>query len=192
MKRVTTTGAGLWLAALLAMAGCFGHNSESDVASSGNPEADQRANQRVGTDKAASNQKERTLYERIGGAETINALVDDMVARSMADPRVNFERRGVKTNWLGKTYHAWQPTDDNVARLKQHFAEFLTVATGGPAQYTGRDVRETHEGMRITNTEFDAMIGDIKTSMDRLGLGAREKRDLLAVFETTRKEIVEK
>ncbi len=49
-----------------------------------------------------------------------------------------------------------------------------------------------HKGMKISNTEFDAMVGDIKTSMERLNLRNREKRDLLAIVETVRKEIVEK
>jgi ribosomal 50S subunit-associated protein YjgA (DUF615 family) len=46
--------------------------------------------------------------------------------------------------------------------------------------------------MRISNNEFDAMVGDIKASMDKLGTATREKRDLLAIIETTRKQIVEK
>jgi hypothetical protein len=46
--------------------------------------------------------------------------------------------------------------------------------------------------MKISNSEFDAMVGDIKVSMDRLRIPSREKRDLMAIIETTRKEIVEK
>jgi hemoglobin len=70
--------------------------------------------------------------------------------------------------------------------------EFLTLAAGGPSQYTGRDMTAVHKGMRITNTEFDAMIGDIKVSMDKVGIGRREMRELLAILETTRKQVVEK
>ena len=80
----------------------------------------------------------------------------------------------------------------NVARFKQRMVEFLALAAGGPSQYSGRDMKEVHEGMRITNNEFDAMVGDIKTSMDKLGIKPREKRELLAIVETTRKQIVEK
>jgi hemoglobin len=183
-------------AALVLAAGCsFGNKGEPRTAGSGDPEADQRAEQRVGasSDKSGSGQaKEKTLYERIGGDEGISRLVDDMIPRSVNDPRVNFSRTDVKTNFLGRKYPAWDATPQNVDALKQHMREFLTLATGGPAQYTGRDIGEVHKGMRITNSEFDAMVGDIKASMDRLGFAAREKRDLLAVFETTRKQIVEK
>jgi hemoglobin len=184
-------------ALLIASAGCsFGGRGESDPAASGDPEADQRAEQRVGADSGkgtkAAAKRELPLYERLGGHEAIAALVDDMVTRSVEDPRVNFERREVKTNFLGKKYPAWEPTPQNVDVLKRHMTEFLTLAAGGPAEYTGREVGEVHKGMKITNAEFDAMVGDIKASMDRLGFAAKEKKDLLAIIETTRKQIVEK
>ena len=189
-------GAGATLAALLMAAGCASRSSESQGATSGDPEADQRADQRVGVKDGSApggaKARERTLYERIGGGQGIAAIVDDMVTRSIADPRVNFERRDVRTNFLGRKYKAWDPSPQNVEVLKQHMTEFLTLAAGGPAQYTGREVGEVHHGMRITNSEFDVMVGDIKASMDRLGIATREKRDLLAIIETTRKQIVEK
>ena len=55
-----------------------------------------------------------------------------------------------------------------------------------------RDIGAVHKGMKISNNEFDAMVGDIKASMDRLKVPTREQRDLLAIVETTRKQIVEK
>ena len=175
---------------LLAGAGC-GMGKDTSVSSSGDPEADQRADMRLGSDDGKGKAKQ-TLYDRLGGEKTIVALVDDMTARAMADPRVNFDRNDVKASWIGGKYKPWQPTPENVEHFKQHMVEFLTLATGGPTDYTGRDMRAAHKGMKISNNEFDAMIGDIKTSMDKLGIGRAEKRDLLAVIETTRKEIVEK
>jgi hypothetical protein len=53
-------------------------------------------------------------------------------------------------------------------------------------------MHEVHKDMRISNAEFDAMVGDAKASLQRLGFGAREQRDLLAIFETTRKQVVER
>ena len=49
-----------------------------------------------------------------------------------------------------------------------------------------------HKAMRITNEEFDAMVGNIKTSMEKLEVPRREMREFLAIVETTRKQIVEK
>lgn len=184
----------LALALMLGVAGCAGNGEEEALPSSGNPEADLRAEQRVGgKDKDRKGDKEEpTLYERLGGARGISALVDDMTARVIADPRVNFERKDVRRNILLKEYEPWQPTQKNVARFKQHMVEFLTLAAGGPAKYTGRELRIVHDDMLITNAEFDAMVGDVKASMDKLGIGTREQKEVLAIIETTRKQIVER
>ncbi|MGH7244178.1 MAG: group I truncated hemoglobin [Phycisphaerales bacterium] len=173
---------------LLTLSGCG--SSGSAPAASGDPEADRRAELRVGADGKKSDS--RTLYDRLGGEPGIAAIVDDMTDRVIADPRVNFERKNVKTNWVGSQYKSWQPTPESVQSFKVHMVQFLSLAAGGPTQYTGRDMATVHKGMRITNNEFDAMVGDIKASMDRLGIAAPEKRDLLAIVETTRKQIVEK
>jgi hemoglobin len=180
----------LFILLLLAAGGCWG-GGERSVASSGDPEADRRADQRVGAEDGQARDG-RTLYERLGGDAGVVAIVEDMTARVIADPRVNFERRNVRASWLGGKYDAWNPTPENVERFKRHMIEFLMLAAGGPAEYTGRDIAEIHKGMKITNNEFDAMVGDIKATMDKLGLATREKRDVLAIIETTRKQIVEK
>lgn len=184
---------GMMLVTLIASAaGCSG-KGDSTLPSSGDPEADRRADMRVGADEAGKDgAKARTLYDRLGGERTITAIVDDMTTRVLADPRVNFERKDVETNWIGSKRKPWSTSPENVNRFKIHMVEFLTLASGGPAEYSGRDMKVVHKGMRITNNEFDATVGDIKTSMDKLGIAAREKRDLLAIIESTRKEIVEK
>ena len=81
---------------------------------------------------------------------------------------------------------------ENIDRFKRHMTEFLTLAAGGPSEYTGREMAAVHKGMRITNTEFDAMVGDIKVSMENVGIARTEMRELLAIIESTRKQIVEK
>ena len=192
MRLEQALGRSLAVAALgltLVMAGCAGSGGgESELPSSGNPDADARAEQRV--DKKDG--KEATLYERLGGSRGITAVVDDMTARVIADPRVNFERKDVRRSVLLRKYDAWEPTPQNVARFKQHMVEFLTLAAGGPAKYTGRELRTVHDDMLITNAEFDAMVGDVKASMEKQGINAREQKEVLAIVETTRKQIVEK
>src|SRR5688572_19885945 len=133
----------------LTCAGCFSNGESSLPSTSGDPEADQRAALRIGKEGDKSGAKNATLYERLGGREKIAALVNDFTARIIADPRVNFERTNVKTNWIGNKYKAWQPTPENVERFKQHMVEFFVVATGGPSEYTGREMKSVHEGMKI-------------------------------------------
>lgn len=190
---------------LLAPMGCgTGRGGQKDeFFTSGSREADQRASQRMakheqltgngGGAEAGRDEGTIPLYDRLGGKEAIAAIVDDFTTRVIQDPRVNWERRGVKSG--GSLFRraesvTWEPTVENVTRLKKHMAQFLSLATGGPAQYDGQSIEASHEGMRITNAEFDAAIGDLKASLDNLQIPSLEQKELLAIIESTRPQIV--
>src|SRR5436190_8535831 len=133
---------------------------------SGSREADQRAEQRIAKDKQIQGKGEgkddtkpggkAPLYERLGGEKGVSAIVDDFVTRAMADPRVNWERKGVKRG--GFSIHRndsvqWNPGPDDIGKLKTHLAQFLSLATGGPVKYEGKEIAPAHSGMHITNSE---------------------------------------
>ena len=120
----------------------------------------------------------KSLYERLGGEPAITAVVEDFVGRAAGDPKVNFFRDG---EYKGL----------DVARLKQLLVEFIGKATGGPQEYTGRNMKQTHQGMKITNAEFDALAADLAASLDKFNVPAKEKNELLTIVGTTRKDIVE-
>ena len=115
-----------------------------------------------------------TLYERLGGKEAITAVIDDFVARCAADSRIN-----------GK----FARTD--VARLKGMLVDQVCMASGGPCDYRGRDMRETHDGMAVTAGEFDALVADLVATLNQFGVGKQEQDELLAVLGPLRAEIVE-
>jgi hemoglobin len=87
---------------------------------------------------------------------------------------------------------AWNATPENVAKLKAHMAQFLALATGGPSVYQGREIQGAHAGMKITNAEFDAAIGDLKATLDKFQVANQDQKDLLSIVESTRVQIVEK
>jgi len=62
--------------------------------------------------------------------------------------------------------------------------------TGGPSQYTGKDIKSAHANMHISNPEFDAAMGDLKATLDKLQIANQEQKELLAVVESTREQIV--
>jgi hemoglobin len=188
---------------IVSLFGCGGQKGGKtpDFFTSGSREADQRAEQRVakvqemrgkGADEQDPKATKQSLYERLGGQQGLDAIVDDFVVRAIADPRVNWERKGVRPKGLHLTQKSieWRPTEENVNKVKKHLAQFLAVATGGPAQYEGRDIKELHGGMRITNAEFDAAIGDLKATLDKLHLPTVEQKELLAIVESTRPQVV--
>jgi hemoglobin len=85
----------------------------------------------------------------------------------------------------------WSATPQNVGTMNLHMVQFLTLATGGPAQYQGKEMRPVHSGLHISNAEFDAAVGDFKATLDKLKVPNREQKELLAIIESTRPEIVE-
>ncbi len=134
-----------------------------------------------------------TLFAQLGGEAGISNIVVDFLPRVMQDPRVNWDRKGVVQG--GFSLHrnrsvAWNPTPQHVALLQKHMIEFLTLATGGPPHYTGAEMRTAHASLHITNPEFDAAMGDLKESLDKFKIPNTQQKDLLAVVETTRPEIV--
>jgi hemoglobin len=148
-----------------------------------------------GTNVAAQATEKLALFNRLGGEAGISNLVADFLPRVMDDPRVNWSRRGVTQGGFsihaGKSV-AWNPNSQHIELLKGHMIEFLALATGGPSKYTGRQMEEVHGDMHISNPEFDAAIGDLKASLDRLKIPNKEQKELLAIVESTRPEIVTK
>jgi len=145
------------------------------------------------TNKMAKAEGKTSLYERLGGEVGISNIVADFTARVLDDPRVNWSRKGVTRG--GLSIHAnksvaWDPNEQNVATLKQHLVEFFALATGGPPHYTGKDIQATHKDMKISNPEFDAAVGDLKASLDKLQIANTEQKELLAIVESTRPQIV--
>jgi hemoglobin len=84
----------------------------------------------------------------------------------------------------------WNASPENVEQLKKHIEQFIALSTGGPSFYDGKDIKAAHADMHITNAEFDAAAGDLKATMDKLQVPDAEQKELLAVIETTREQIV--
>jgi hemoglobin len=179
--------------------------AEDRFFTSGSTEADQRASQRMARDEQLAEtsgeepavEERKTLYERLGGEAGLATIVDDFIARVLQDPRVNWARRGVRESGFFSTFRRadpeavhWEANPQQIARLKRHFVQFLSLATGGPPQYDGQEMKQSHAGMQITNPEFDAAIGDLKATLDRLHVADREQKELLAIMESTRPQIV--
>ncbi len=133
------------------------------------------------------------LFDRLGGEAGISNVVADFMPRVLDDPRVNWRRREVRRGGLSihrEQSVTWKDNPQSVELLKKHLIQFVGLATGGPARYEGKEIKPTHAYMHISNTEFDAVIGDLKASLDRLKIANREQKELLAIVESTRPEIV--
>ncbi|HWD93905.1 MAG TPA: group 1 truncated hemoglobin [Verrucomicrobiae bacterium] len=147
----------------------------------------------AGTNQAARAVGKLSLYERLGAEAGISNIVVDFIPRAMQDPRVNWDRKGETVGGLSIHHSksvAWDASPQNVALLQNHMVQFLTLATGGPAHYEGKEIKQTHADMHISNAEFDATLGDLKASLDKLQVPNTEQKELLAIVESTRPLIV--
>jgi hemoglobin len=116
----------------------------------------------------------KSLYDRLGGLDAINAVTESWVARVGGDDRAN-----------GK----FARTD--LPRLKQELADQLCEVTGGPCAYTGRSMRETHTGMETTAGEFDVVMQHLGATLDELRVPKPEQGELVALLMPMRDDIVE-
>jgi hemoglobin len=194
-----------FVVAAVAIGGCASEEKKDrDFHTSGSREADQRAEQRVaktqqlrgegGKESDAEASKKKSLYERLGGEKGVALIVEDWVNRAIADPRVNWERKGVKSGrwYQDKKSVEWQNTPEKGTAMKKHIAQFISNATGGPTLYEGREMKPVHANMAISNAEFDAAIGDLQASMDNLKIPVDDQKELLSIVESARSQIATK
>lgn len=124
-----------------------------------------------------SNASSKSLYERLGGYDAVAAVVSDFVPRLMADPQLGrfWQNRG----------------QDGIQREKQLLIDYLCNAAGGPVYYTGRDMKMSHAGMGISESDWQIMTDHLTATLARFNVPDAEQGDLLAFIESTKADIVE-
>ena len=115
----------------------------------------------------------KSLYERLGGTPAITAVVEEFVARTTTDPRI-------KDRFF----------NTDATNLKKQLVDFVCMATGGPCKYTGRDMATAHGGMELVDDEFNALVEDLKKSLDKFKVGPQEQQDLLGALGPMKPDIV--
>ena len=118
-----------------------------------------------------------SLYARLGGYDAIAAAVTNLMPRLLSDPKL-------WVYWKGKSLQSRRRGD-------QLLIDFLCAAFGGPVFYAGPDMKTSHQGLGITNEEWDIALGHIGATLDALGVAAREKGEVLAAAESLKGDIVE-
>jgi len=118
--------------------------------------------------------QDKSLYERLGGKDSLTAVVDDFVGRAAADTRINMK--------FAKS---------DIPRLKTHLVEQLCQATGGPCKYSGQDMKKAHKNMKVTEGEFNALVEDLVAALDHFNVPAKEKDDLIKILAPLKDQIVE-
>lgn len=119
-----------------------------------------------------------TLYQRLGGRDGIETLVDDIVAAHLRNPVIS------------PRFEPYVEDPERLGEVKAHLCDFLAQGSGGPASYEGRSMPAAHRGMNISVEEYMAAVDDIMAALDENDIGERAKKDVLAISYRLKDEIV--
>jgi len=122
--------------------------------------------------------KSETLYHRIGGYDTIAAIVDEFLQSLATVPEM--ARFSTSMNL------------DSRRRNRQLTLDFLAAATGGPTLYLGKDMKPSHAGLGISASEWKIAMDHIERALAKFKVPQRESKELLAIVDGLKGEIVER
>jgi len=120
---------------------------------------------------------DKTLYERLGGYDAICAVANNLLPRLQADPQLArfWQHRG----------------EDGLRREKQLLIDFLCSSAGGPLYYTGRDMKTSHKGMKISESDWSAFLGHVTATLESFKVPQAECDEVVAFVQSTKPDIVE-
>lgn len=115
-----------------------------------------------------------SLYERLGAADGIRRIVDDVVANHLLNPVVNVRFRHVK----------------DLSHLKEMAFQFFCMGSGGPQSYQGKDMRSAHQGMNISEQEYLAVMDDIVAALRKHGVDDNSCNEVVAILYSLKNEVM--
>jgi hemoglobin len=122
---------------------------------------------------------QKSLYDRLGGVYAIAAVIEDFIDRIMDDPQLNANPK------VDEAHH-------RISRAGFKFlaTEMVCWAAGGPQQYSGRSMRDSHVHLDITEDEWQVFLADLQASLDKFAVPQAEQREIFAIIASTKSDIV--
>jgi hemoglobin len=119
---------------------------------------------------------DKTLYEKLGGEKAVDAAVDIFYRKVLNDDRINKFFDGVDM-------------DKQAAKQKA----FLTLAFGGPNNYSGKDMRKGHAALvskGLNDTHFDAVVENLGATLKELNVPDELIAQAAKIAESTRNDVL--
>ena len=123
----------------------------------------------------ANTKQKVSLYEKLGAEEGLRRIVNDILDKNLNNPLISHYFR-----------------DIDMPRLKQLVFEFFSMGTGGPHQYTGRDMRTSHSRMNISEEDFQSGNEDVSLVLKEHGIPQEEINEVIAILDSMKADIVRK
>lgn len=125
----------------------------------------------------ANQHMEQSLYKRLGGYDALAAVTDDFIGRLAGD-------KSLQRFFGGHS-------KDSLGRIRQLVVDQLCAATGGPCVYIGRDMKTSHQGMGISEADWNAAVVHLTATLDKFKVPDREKKEVLGAVSGFKNDIVE-
>lgn len=114
-----------------------------------------------------------SLYDQLGGKPAVDAAVDLFYEKVLADSRINHHFNGI-----------------DMARQRGKQRIFLTYAFGGPVKYDGKDMREAHRHLSLTEEDFGAVAGHLHTTLEELDVPPSLIDQVMAIAASTHDDVL--
>ena len=118
-----------------------------------------------------------TLYQRIGGYDVIAGIVDDFLRR-------------IREDALFQRFLMTRSTDSR-NRARQLLVDQMCALAGGPCIYIGRDMKTSHAGLGITESEWDANMKHAADALARFNVAEKEREEFLAIISRFKDDIID-
>ena len=115
----------------------------------------------------------QSLYEKFGGHDGVKKVVDDFYVTVLAHPDV--------APFFAET---------NMQKQREHQTNFISFVLGGPNQYTGRNMREAHAHMNLTDKEFNVIAELLSAALKKNGVSDEDINKVLSVVATTHDDVL--
>ena len=148
--------------------------ARSPASSSGNTGSETRSSGEGPPGLAAT----LSLYTRLGGYDVVAAFVDAWISLLILDRHLGRYFRGMST--------------DTQRKVRQLTVDFIAAHAGGPVLYTGRSMKVAHEGLGISEREYDLLMRHAATALDEVKVADPEKTETLSFLARFKEDCVER
>ncbi|MCK6186464.1 group 1 truncated hemoglobin [Pseudomonas sp. EYE_354] len=115
-----------------------------------------------------------SLYRDLGALPGITRIVEGMLLNIARDERIVERFRRI-----------------DIQRLRNKLIEQFCVEAGGPCNYTGDSMAESHKGQNVSRSDFNALVEDLINAMDREGVPVPVQNRLIARLAVMRADVIE-
>jgi len=128
-----------------------------------------------------------SLYERLGGLPTVLAVVDQFITNVVAETMTSNSKLKRTFDLLAQSGNSYRVTS-----LRNHLIDQIGQVTGGPLEYKSKSMALAHQGMNITDVEFNALVAELGKAMTSKGVPTAQQTEVVTILAPLKASIVGK